>query len=129
MIIFNCKKVKRIKQKYQKGIVNIKANYNNTLVTVCTIKGIIITWRSSGKCGFRGARKRTPFAANITAENAVKKCLEKGIREVRIYVYGPGPGREIAIRGVFETGICVTNIRDISSVPHNGCRAQKKRRV
>jgi small subunit ribosomal protein S11 len=80
-------------------------------------------------CGFRGARKRTPFAAKVAAETVIKKCLDQGIREVRIYVWGPGPGRETAIRGVYETGIRIVLIRDITALPHNGCRAPKRRRV
>ena len=120
---------KRIKQKVKKGIVHIQATYNNTLVTISTIQGGVVSWSSAGACGFRGARKSTPFAAKIAAENATKKCLEQGILEARVYVWGPGPGRETAIRGIHEAGLRVTLIRDITSLPHNGCRAPKRRRV
>ena len=122
-------KSKRIKRKVQKGIVHIHATYNNTLIAISTIQGGVIVWNSAGRSGFRGTRKSTPFAAKIVAENAVKKCLEQGIHEVRIYVWGPGPGRETAIRRIQERGLRVTLIRDITSLPHNGCRAPKRRRT
>jgi small subunit ribosomal protein S11 len=120
---------KRTKQKVQKGIVHIQATYNNTLVTISTIQGGVLAWGSAGSCRFRGARKSTPFAAKIAAETTAKQCFERGIRETRVYVWGPGPGREIAIRGIYEAGIRVTLIRDITSLPHNGCRSPKRRRV
>lgn len=120
---------KRIKQKTQKGIIHILATYNNTLITVSTLQGKVVTWISTGMCGFHGARKRTPFAAKVARTEVTKKCLEQGIREARIYVRGPGPGRENAIRGVYETGIRVRLIRDITAAPHNGCRSPKRRRV
>jgi small subunit ribosomal protein S11 len=109
--------------------VHIQATYNNTLVTISTIQGGVFAWSSAGACGFRGARKSTPFAAKIAAENATKSCLEQGMLEARVYVWGPGPGRETAIRGIYEAGLRVTLIRDITSLPHNGCRAPKRRRV
>jgi small subunit ribosomal protein S11 len=120
---------KRIKQKTQKGVIHIQATYNNTLITVSTIQGKVVTWISAGICGFHGARKRTPFAAKIARTEVTKKCLEQGIREARIYVWGPGLGRENAIRGIYEAGIRVTLIRDITAPPHNGCRSPKRRRV
>jgi len=120
---------KRSKRKIQKGIVHIQATYNNTLVTISTIKGRVLAWSSCGACGFRGARKSTPFAAKTAAERATKKCLEQGIWEAYIYVSGPGSGRETAIRGIYEAGLRVRVIRDITSLPHNGCRAPKRRRV
>jgi small subunit ribosomal protein S11 len=120
---------KRVKQKVRKGIVHIQATYNNTLITISTTQGGVLAWSSSGACGFRGARKSTPFAAKVAAEVAAKKCLEQGMREVRVYVWGPGPGRETAIRGINEAGLRVILIRDITSLPHNGCRSPKRRRV
>jgi small subunit ribosomal protein S11 len=120
---------KRIKKKVHKGIVHIQATYNNTLVTITTIQGGVLAWSSSGACGFRGARKRTPFAAKTASEIVAKKCLEKGVREVRVYVWGPGPGRETAIRGIHEAGLRILLIRDITALPHNGCRPPKRRRV
>jgi small subunit ribosomal protein S11 len=120
---------KRSKRKIQKRIFHIRATYNNTLVTVSTIQGEVFSWSSSGECGFRGARKRTPFAAKTAVEKATKKCTDKGLIEARVYLLGVGPGREIAIRRVHEIGIFVTIISDLSFLPHNGCRAPKRRRV
>lgn len=132
MVIFTTKvfnKKKRTKRKVQKGVVHIHATYNNTLVTISTVQGGVVAWSSAGACGFRGARKSTPFAAKTAAENAAKICLDQGMSEARVYVWGPGPGRETAIRGIYEAGIRVTLIRDITSIPHNGCRSPKRRRV
>jgi small subunit ribosomal protein S11 len=122
-------KSKRIKRKVQKGIVHIHATYNNTLITISTIQGIVLVWNSAGASGFRGTRKSTPFAAKIATENTIKKCVEQGMQEARVYVWGPGPGRETAIRRIHEMGIRVTLIRDITSLPHNGCRSPKRRRI
>ena len=113
----------------QKGIVHILATYNNTLITISTIQGGALAWSSAGACGFRGARKRTPFAAKTAAEQTVKKCREQGLNEARVYVRGPGPGRESAIRGIYDAGLRVILVRDITSLPHNGCRAPKQRRI
>jgi small subunit ribosomal protein S11 len=120
---------KKVKRKVPKGVVHIQATYNNTIVTVSTPQGGVVAWSSAGACGFRGARKSTPFAAKTAAEAAAKKCLEQGRREARVYVWGPGPGRETAIRGVHDAGLRVTLIRDITALPHNGCRPPKRRRV
>jgi len=120
---------KKTKRKIPKGVVHIQATYNNTIVTISTPQGGVVAWSSAGACGFRGARKSTPFAAKTAAEAAAKKGLEQGRREARVYVWGPGPGRETAIRGVHDAGLRVTLIRDITSLPHNGCRAPKRRRV
>jgi small subunit ribosomal protein S11 len=116
-------------RKIRKGIIHIRATYNNTLITIRTIQGRIISSSSAGICGFRGSRKRTPFAAKIATERAVTNIFNDGIQDVRIYVSGPGQGREIAIRRVYETGIRVTLIRDITSLAHNGCRPPKRRWV
>jgi small subunit ribosomal protein S11 len=117
------------KKKVQKGIVHIRATYNNTIVTATTIQGEVLAWRSAGVCGFRGAQKSTPFASKVIARTTAKKCMEQGVREVRVYVCGPGPGRETAIRRIHEAGLYVTLIRDITAFSHNGCRARKRRRV
>jgi len=117
------------KYKVRKGVIHIRSTYNNTLVTISTIQGEIISWSSAGICGFRGARKRTPFAAKVATETVVKNSLHKGIQDVRIYISGPGPGRERAIRRVYETGFRVILIRDITSLAHNGCRPPKRRWV
>jgi small subunit ribosomal protein S11 len=128
-ILRSCNRRKRTKQNVQRGIVHIQATYNNTVITISSVHGGVVAWSSAGACGFRGARKSTPFAAKTASEVAARKCLEQGMREVRVYVWGPGPGRETAIRGIHEVGLRVTLIRDITSLPHNGCRAPKRRRI
>lgn len=122
-------KKKWLKPKSPKGVIRIQSTYSNTLITISTVQGDTLSWSSAGTCGFRSARKSTPFAAKIAAENVAKKCLEQGIRDVRVYVSGPGPRRETAIRGIYESGLRVTLIRDITPLPHNGCRAPSRRRV
>jgi small subunit ribosomal protein S11 len=116
-------------KKTKKRIVHINVTYNNTLVTVSSICGEILTWSSSGVCGFSGARKRAPFASKVATEIVAKKSIALGIQEVRIYILGPGRGREIAIRRVYERGLRVTIIRDVTALAHNGCRPPKRRFV
>ena len=120
---------KRSKRKVPKGIVSIQATFNNTIVTVSTLDGEVLAWSSAGVCGFKGARKSTPFAAKTAAEMAAKMSMEQGMREAQVLVKGPGAGRETAIRGLQESGLDITLIRDITAIPHNGCRPPKKRRV
>ncbi len=120
---------KKMKRKVLKGIVHIQASFNNTIITITTLKGEVISWCSSGVCGFKGAKKGTPFAAKIAASTAAKQSIAQGLRQARVLVKGPGPGRETAIRGLQEAGLRVTIIRDITSIPHNGCRPPKKRRI
>jgi small subunit ribosomal protein S11 len=120
---------KKIKKKTPKGIVHIQASFNNTIITITTLKGEVISWCSSGVCGFKGARKGTPFAAKTAAATAAKQSIAQGMKQARVMVKGPGPGRETAIRGLQEAGLRVTIIRDITSIPHNGCRPPKKRRI
>jgi small subunit ribosomal protein S11 len=118
------------KEFYEKGIFHVRTTYNNTLITVSSNSGKVIAWSSRGACGFRGARKRTPFAAKTVAEITAKKALEHGIKEAKVYLSGPGPGREIAIRRICSrNGFNVILIRDVTSIPHNGCRSPKRRRV
>lgn len=119
---------KRIKRSPH-GVVHIQATFNNTIVTITNIKGEVISWCSAGMCGFKGARKSTPFAARTAATNAAKQSLAQGVKEATVVVKGPGRGRETAIRGLQEAGFKITLIRDITSIPHNGCRPPKKRRV
>nr|AST09048.1 ribosomal protein S11 [Eutreptiella pomquetensis] len=121
--------VRNIKRKVSKGVVHIKATFNNTIVSITDPKGEVISWSSAGACGFKGARKGTPFAAQTAAENAAKKSLDQGMRQVEIIVTGPGAGRETAIRSIQTAGLGISIIRDITPVPHNGCRPPKKRRV
>ena len=111
------------------GIAHIKSTFNNTIITITDIKGATISWSSSGASGFKGAKKSTPFAAQIAAEKAAKQAIDQGIKQVEVLVNGPGSGRETAIRALEATGIIVTLIKDITPVPHNGCRPPKKRRV
>jgi small subunit ribosomal protein S11 len=111
------------------GCVYIQATFNNTIVTITDQKGNAISWASAGSLGFRGAKKSTPFAAQETAETAAKKAMDHGLREVRVFVKGPGVGRESAIRALGTLGIRVKSIKDITPIPHNGCRPQKSRRV
>jgi small subunit ribosomal protein S11 len=120
----------RRKESYRTGIFHIRTTYNNTLITVSSNSGKVIAWSSSGACGFRGARKRTPFAAKTVAEITAQKARAHGIKEAKVYLSGPGPGREIAIRRLCaRDSFNVILIRDVTSIPHNGCRSPKRRRV
>lgn len=120
---------KKIKRKIPKGIVHIQASFNNTIITVTNVKGEVVAWSSAGACGFKGARKGTPFAAKTAAEIAAKQSVDQGMKEAKVMVKGPGPGRETAIRGLQEAGLLISLIRDITPIPHNGCRPPKKRRI
>lgn len=120
---------KKSKKKVPRGVVHIQATFNNTIVTITNLKGEVIAWSSSGACGFKGARKGTPFAAKTAAELAAKQSIDQGMKEAKVLVKGPGAGRETAIRGLQEAGLTVTLIRDITPIPHNGCRPPKKRRI
>lgn len=119
------KKVRNI----TKGIVHIQASFNNTIITVTDPQGNAICWSSSGAAGFKGSKKSTPFAAQRASELVAKKAMENGLREVEVYVNGPGSGRESAIRALQGAGLRVTAIKDVTPLPHNGCRAPKRRRV
>jgi len=124
------RKTKKEKKKnIPSGNVYIQSTFNNTIITITDEKGNAISWASSGALGFRGAKKSTPFAAQTTAETAGKKAMEHGLREVRVYVKGPGVGRESAIRALGTLGLRVRAIKDVTPIPHNGCRPQKTRRV
>ncbi|KAB2881616.1 30S ribosomal protein S11 [bacterium] len=111
------------------GIAMIKATFNNTIVTLTNSNGDVITWCTSGKMGFRGSKKSTPFAAQVAAETAAKAAIDMGLRKVEVRVSGPGAGRESAIRSLQAAGLEITAIRDLTPIPHNGCRPPKKRRV
>ena len=112
-----------------KGIAHIQATFNNTIVTITDTQGNVISWASAGTLGFKGTRKSTPFAAGLVAESSAKKAMEKGLREVAVYVKGPGSGRETAIRSLQAVGLGITTIKDVTPIPHNGCRSRKRRRV
>ena len=127
------KKVVRNKKKVSKNVVagaaDIKSTFNNTLVTITDLNGNVISWASAGEMGFRGSRKSTPFAAQMAAETATKAAMEHGMKTVEVYVKGPGAGREAAIRALQATGLEVNSIKDVTPIPHNGCRPPKRRRV
>jgi len=125
---------KRIRKKVEKknvamGVAHIQATFNNTIVTITDISGNVISWATAGGQGFKGSRKSTPFAASIAAESAAKKAQEHGMRSIEVRVNGPGSGRESALRALQTAGLTVTMIKDVTPVPHNGCRPPKRRRV
>lgn len=122
-------KKKKVKKNISLGIVHIKATFNNTIITITDVSGNVLAWSTSGGKGFRGSRKSTPFAAQVAAEDAVTKAKDIGIRSVIILVKGPGSGRESALRAVANAGVRITSIRDVTPIPHNGCRPPKRRRV
>lgn len=123
------KKTKKLVKAPLSGIAHILATFNNTIVTIADKEGNTITWASTGSAGFKGSKKSTPFAAGIAAESAARKALERGVKEVEVYVKGPGAGRESAIRSLQAAGLAIRSIRDVTPIPHNGCRPQKRRRV
>ena len=122
-------KKKKVKKNIPVGVAHVNATFNNTIITITDPKGNTISWSSAGSEGFKGSRKSTPFAAQLAAEDCAKTALELGLKRVKVYVKGPGSGRESAIRTIHNNGILVTEIIDVTPVPHNGCRPPKKRRV
>jgi small subunit ribosomal protein S11 len=120
---------KREKRTVPHGQAHIKASFNNTIVSISDPQGNTITWATAGASGWKGSRKSTPYAAQVTAENAAKKAVEAGMRSVEVFVKGPGAGREAAIRALEASGLQVTAITDVTPIPHNGCRPPKRRRV
>lgn len=120
---------KKEKKNITDGIAHIQSTFNNTIITITDLAGNVISWSSAGMQGFKGSRKSTPFAAQIAAEDAVRKAKEHGMRKVQVYIKGPGSGRESALRSLQLAGLTVTLIRDVTPVPHNGCRPPKRRRV
>ena len=123
------KKAKKAFKAVSSGIARILATFNNTIITITDREGNTVTWASTGSAGFKGSKKSTPFAAGIAAESAAKKAAERGVKEVEVYVKGPGAGRESAIRSIQAAGLAIRSIRDVTPIPHNGCRPQKRRRV
>ena len=120
---------KRERKSVPVGRAYIQSTFNNTIITLTDSQGNVIAWGSAGTVGFRGSRKSTAFAAQRAAENAARKGMDHGLRQVEIYIRGPGAGREAAIRSLVSAGLAVTSIRDVTPVPHNGCRPPKRRRV
>ncbi len=120
---------RREKKNIERGAAHIRSTFNNTIVTITDINGNALSWASSGGLGFRGSRKSTPFAAQMAAETAAKAAMEHGLKTVEVYVKGPGSGREAAIRSLQAAGLEVSLIKDVTPIPHNGCRPPKRRRV
>lgn len=120
---------KKVKKNISTGVVHIQSTFNNTIVSITDTNGNVVSWSSAGMHGFKGSRKSTPFAAQLTTEDAARKAQEHGMKTVEVYVKGPGAGRESALRSLQAVGFTVTKIRDVTPVPHNGCRPPKKRRV
>lgn len=120
---------KKVKKNISHGVAHIRATFNNTIVTITDRAGNVITWCSAGMAGFKGSRKSTPFAAQQAAEKAAKAAMDHGMKAVEVFVRGPGSGRESAIRSIQATGLEITMIRDVTPLPHNGCRPPKRRRV
>jgi small subunit ribosomal protein S11 len=120
---------KKVKKNVQSGIAHVHSTFNNTMITVTDVAGNALCWSTAGAHGFKGSRKSTPFAAQTAAEECAKKAMEHGIRQLAVYVKGPGAGREAAVRAVQAAGIKITLIRDVTPIPHNGCRPPKRRRV
>ena len=120
---------KKEKKNISSGVVHIQATFNNTIITVSDKNGNVLSWSSSGAQSFKGAKKSTPYAAQITTAEAVKKAMDHGLVEAKVFVKGPGVGREAAIRAVQNAGVNITVIRDVTPIPHNGCRPPKRRRV
>src|SRR5258708_31821168 len=122
-------KNKKVKRNVQSGIAHIQASFGNTIVTISDVGGAVVAWSSAGHKGFKGSRKGTPFAAQVAAEDAARKAVECGMRSVVVFVKGPGAGREPPLRALAAAGLRVSSIRDITPIPHNGCRPPKRRRI
>ena len=123
-------KGRKVKKKVEPlGVAHVKSSFNNTIITITDMQGNVITWSSGGKVGNKGSRKSTPFAAQVAAEECAKKAMEHGVRTIGVCVKGPGAGRESALRALQAAGLRVTMIRDVTPIPHNGCRPPKRRRV
>ena len=120
---------KKVVRNILSGIAHIQASFNNTIVTITDRQGNTVTWASTGSVGFTGSKRSTPFAAQIAAENAAKKALDQGMKEVEVFVKGPGSGRESSIRALQAAGLRINAIKDVTPIPHNGCRPPKRRRV
>ena len=123
------RKVKKVKKNIERGQAHIQSSFNNTIVTITDMSGNALSWASSGGLGFKGSRKSTPFASQMAAEEAAKAAMEHGLKSVEVLVKGPGSGREAAIRALKAAGLEITLIRDVTPIPHNGCRPPKRRRV
>jgi small subunit ribosomal protein S11 len=125
--------VKKAKKRERKvgtnGVAHVQASFNNTIITITDMDGAVVTWASSGKVGFKGSRKSTPFAAQVAAEASAREAISQGMKRVEVWVKGPGAGREAAIRSLQAAGLEISAIKDVTPIPHNGCRPPKRRRV
>lgn len=120
---------KRVRREVARGVAHIQATFNNTIITITDMDGKVVAWASAGTVGFTGSRKSTPYAAQMAAESSARKAMEQGMKHVEVYVKGPGAGREAAIRSLQAVGLSVSLIKDVTPIPHNGCRPPKRRRV
>lgn len=120
---------RKVRKNIQSGLAHIQSTFNNTIISISDLEGNVVSWSSSGSKGFKGSRKSTPFAAQLAAEDAGRKAMEHGMNTIKVFVKGPGAGREAALRALSQVGLRVTLIRDVTPVPHNGCRPPKRRRV
>ena len=129
MSTVKAKQKKNVRKNIQTGVAHISATFNNTIVSITDVSGNVVAWSSAGTCGFKGSRKSTPFAAQVTADAAARKGMEQGLQKVEVFVKGPGSGRETAIRSLQAAGLEVTGVKDVTPQAHNGCRPRKRRRV
>ncbi|MBL4756494.1 MAG: 30S ribosomal protein S11 [Rhizobiales bacterium] len=120
---------RRVRKNISAGVAHVNATFNNTVITIADAQGNVIAWSTAGAMGFKGSRKSTPYAAQLAAEDAGKKAMEHGMKTLEVQIRGPGSGRESALRALQATGFTITTIRDVTTIPHNGCRARKRRRV
>lgn len=120
---------KKVKKNVQTGVAHVQSTFNNTVITITDSVGNTLAWATAGQQGFKGSRKSTPFAAQVAAEKCAKRAMEHGLRSIGVYVKGPGAGRESALRSLQAAGLRITMIRDVTPIPHNGCRSPKRRRV
>src|SRR5665647_3580145 len=128
-LMFSARPRRRVRKNIAVGQAHIKTSFNNTLVTLTDKEGTVIVWESAGSVGFKGSRKSTPFAAQVTAESCAKKGMEQGLQKVEVFVRGPGSGRETAVRSLQAAGLEIISVKDVTPAPHNGCRPRKRRRV
>jgi len=122
-------KKKKVKRNIPNGVAHVKATFNNTIITITDVNGDVVAWSTSGAKGFKGSRKSTPFAAQVAGEDAARRAMDSGMRSVAVLVNGPGAGRESAVRAIAAAGMKVTLLKDVTPIPHNGCRPPKRRRV
>ncbi len=125
----SARRVKKVKKNVREGVAHVRSTFNNTVVTITDMSGNTISWSNAGAAGFKGSRKSTPFAAQLAGKDAAEKAMEHGMRSVVVYVKGPGSGREAAVRALHAAGLTLTAIKDVTPIPHNGCRPPKRRRV